>query len=916
MKYVFPLFNNIEILLYNKLPLYKNSYRLYLINDTNYKIKFLEYPSSYIKDKYTIYDEVDMMANPLTCELNIPLNKDSLSTDILFKLAEILYDEIFSSDIFWKDITDKNKINTHYYIYHINKITYDKIINYFDTNKKIQEIENTFLKDYIKNNILIFILTKQFNLDYGMPENYNLDTAYIYKFKAIPYSAVDSPIIGSEFSDPILTYILTLFCYKIMKNSFRKIDKDYIVKYYSELYESTIDNQYILDILKGFFKINKDIPFEYTINNNQYINILKKNYKNNILFDYNYYIKNEKYYMDNYNDEFNIDSETLKNIIQKILEMNKTYYKECKNISFNDLLLSKNVKKFIGFTGTAYIKPPTGLSTDKNFEKDKYVTNSIIKNNTVVQNVENIINNSAIMINIYNNNNHERLIENIFSCLNSYDVLIDIGGVFINYNITKFIDKYRDITSRKKYFVYFDNGRKIINLDTLQVETDKSINKSKKDTFYFFNNKNLTGVDAKDIMNPQVHALVAITNKTNMRDFSQGIFRMRCLLDDKQHETFDIIFDKLFIASINQTAGGPHDCSSFNLNTNEDIRKKIIANLNYQQKILDVKKEKALIKQNIFGLIKIDPYSFQTIDLFIDPNNDDYGQISSEFIKNIQKFSSINCEFNIDNNNILNIINNFLASKNINLKTLFNYTDEEKIKSPIDIILIDLIKRYFLQESHEITSETKSNIIIEQIEENFQTLIIQPNDIFTNNTGVINPYFNYMKDNTYSKSMCDEMNENQKDELLYLYKFENRNEIFINKCEVLLIYDLKKNNLVILSINQLIRFLMYNSKINQYTFISLYNNNQYGHIIADNHKNYLILYALEIFKYKNKTTNVYLNQLILYLSINISKSTSSDTSEFKQLTLNFTNNYINQKLFYLKYLKYKHKYLNLMRENS
>ena len=642
MKYVFPLFTNIEFLLYPNKPLYDSSYHLYLITDTNYKIMFLE-RKIITENKYMIYDEVDMMANPLTCELNRPIEKDNLVTDILFILGGILYDEIFNNDDFWKGIIEKTKIGYHYYIYEINEINNNYIIDYYNNNIRIQKI-NDILKDYIKNNILIFILTKQFNLDYGMPENYNLDTAYIYKFKAIPYSAVDSPIIGSEFSDPILTYILTLFCYKIIKNNFlkinfRKIDKDYIVKYYSKLYEYTINNKDILDKMKTFFKAS-NIPFEY-----------------------NYYKKNEKYYMDNYSDTFDIDESTFDIIIKKILEMNKTYYKECKNISFNDLLLSKNVKNFICFTGTAYIKPPTGFSEDINFDENKYITNSMMKNNTVVQNVENIINNTNILTNIYNNNDSEDLIENIFSCLNLYDVLIDIGGLFINYNLTKFTDKYKNIKDRKKYLVYFDNGRKIINLDTSQVETDKSINKSKKDTFYFFNNKNITGVDAKDIMNPQVCALVVITNKTNMRDFSQGIFRLRRLLDNI-HETFDIIFDtvfdKLFTASINQTAGDPGDSIAIKLNTNEDIRKKIIANLNYQQTVINTKKEKSLTKQNIFGLIKTDTFNFQNIDLFIDPTSkrstdeiSNFNQYISEINDQLEK--PINYKFNIDNNNILKI---------------------------------------------------------------------------------------------------------------------------------------------------------------------------------------------------------------------------------------------------------------------
>ena len=37
-------------------------------------------------DKFMIYDEVDMMANPLTCELNKPTIAANLITDSLFEL--------------------------------------------------------------------------------------------------------------------------------------------------------------------------------------------------------------------------------------------------------------------------------------------------------------------------------------------------------------------------------------------------------------------------------------------------------------------------------------------------------------------------------------------------------------------------------------------------------------------------------------------------------------------------------------------------------------------------------------------------------------------------------------------------------------------------------------------------------------
>jgi hypothetical protein len=112
------------------------------------------------------------------------------------------------------------------------------------------QIEN--LIKNIKDNVLLFILTKQYNFDYGMPETYNPPQNLKYMFKAIPYAAVDNPVIGSEFSDPILTYILTFFCYKIRDGMFRKIDKNYIVSDYESLYMNK-KNPLILSKLFSFF---------------------------------------------------------------------------------------------------------------------------------------------------------------------------------------------------------------------------------------------------------------------------------------------------------------------------------------------------------------------------------------------------------------------------------------------------------------------------------------------------------------------------------------------------------------------------------------------------------------------------------------------------------------------------------------
>jgi hypothetical protein len=275
---------------------------------------------------------------------------------------------------------------------------------YDETIKKkftdVKQIKFKNLIQYIKDNVLLFILTKQFNFDYGMPETYSLNLSNKYKFKAIPYAAVDNPVMGSEFSNFILTYILTFFCYKIVNSKYRKIDKDYIITYY----ETKENYDQIFSFLSG------ELPRT------------KKQY-----------LDNRAYYKNKYKKTFELDKDEFEIIIKKILKMNSDYYSHCNNISFNDLLLYKNVKNFVCFTGTAYIQMPVSNETDLNFEQNFINYSSIDAYEKVSDAIIAIIKNKDIVKNLYNNNNI--LIDDIFKCLIFYEVLIDIGGIFINYNI-------------------------------------------------------------------------------------------------------------------------------------------------------------------------------------------------------------------------------------------------------------------------------------------------------------------------------------------------------------------------------------------------------------------------------------------------------------------------------------------------
>jgi hypothetical protein len=609
---------------------------------------------------------------------------------------------------------------------------------------------------------------------------------------------------------------------------------------------------------------------------------------------YDLYEKNKDFYKSKSKKKFEIDTDIFDNILKKILNLNDTYYKKCKNISFNDLLLHKNVKNFVSFTGTAYIKPPIGCITDLNFNKDTYINFSKIHPySSVLDAVMNIICDETKLKNINVNNN--LFIEDIFCCLNQYEVLIDIGGIFIKYNINSFIDEYKKLKNFKEHIVYFDNGRKIYNIHTHQFVNDDSINHT--NAFYYFSNKNITGVDAKNIMNPKAHGLVTITNKTNLRDFSQGIFRMRNILDPEK-QTFDIIFNKKIKDII---IGG---CDNFKkIEKKENIREKIIRSLVSQQEILDKQKEKILIKQNIFGLKKPNTYDLNNQQiLYLDPMIWDYTNAFSSFNSYIQKYTPIINNFNIDSYNIID--------KN-KKKTYDSYEDDEEEPDENQKLINELIDKYFTLDT--IIYEVKQNVVVEEarevareeekVDEQISEKIKQK--ILLMNTMIAYP---------------EEIN-NKPGIIYYNLRFNGliNNQIFID-CKdtynLLLIYDSNKNNLAIISTLVLDRFLMYNENILEYTYISLFNNSVYGKKLDDDLYGYLIRECTKILIYitryvvGNEKLDKLINRLIHYKF--------NEKYVFIKEPLQLA--YINYKVkgsyggSYYKYVKYKEKYLQLKKK--
>ena len=794
--------NNTCRLEYNDVP------KLVLIDDTMYKNMFL---IKYINttNMYMIYDEVDMMANPLTCELNIPDNEKLLECtkeNKLLELCKFIYDDILVSKMFWGKLKKIELVFS-------NGIQ-DYIINY---NDDIQEYVNKYFRKffpgyqsddiiqiYCLKNVIPFILTKQYNLDYGIPDNYPENVNINYKFKSIPYSAADSPIYGSQFSDPILSYILTFICYRIKsKNNFT--------------FTRLIDKQHIFNKLIKNYQINNMDPD----NNMKIMNLFVS------VFNVELIIKNKDYYIDHFKPEIQYDTEEeYYEELSYILNKNNTYYSNAKNISFTDMMLYRNVKNFVCFTGTAYIKPPIDMNS--NFIKDNEIRQGrIASRNNIFDNtekaIEYIINNKDILKGFYFEENN-KIIDSIFSCLfnklnqrKKYNVLIDIGAYFVSYNNNMFIDRIR---GQYDYFVYFENGRYFYDLKNNK-HIDSITKEQSQRALFYFSNKNITGVDAKDFMNNDLHGLVTFSSTTNLRDFSQGIFRMREILIG---QTFDIFIQEEIIDKI--TKDILKSCESrhcivqvgkcnIKYNDKDDIRSGLYKYLKFNQDIVEENKNKILYKQNIIGLLKLNLHGYIQ-QLYIEPINYRHiGALHPTFATKISKDIR-------DNNFDINDLNIGLA--------LFI--------TPSNPVITKLIELYLNSVKSIVKGINKEKEKQKEKEDEKEKEKEREKSSLSEHSPGINAYFN----TTFI------YNRDQKDIIIFIGSISKEYPIVV-------LYQASTNSIIIINTHIFNIFLTNNKNIDGFTVISIYNRTQYGNVIDTTILKYIIIISkLYLAKYYNVYT--------------------------------------------------------------
>jgi hypothetical protein len=502
------------ILNINKILTIKSDQQLKLDLIDNYKL--LENEKCLL-----IIDEFDSVYNPLTSNLNIPELKVPINDKKYSKLQPyiIKYVNLIVEQI------DSKKYNPNI------ELVFDLV-----TDDSVEKILNDTLKK---------CCNMKYNLNYGLNKSEDKTKDKTEEnnspkdmYKAIPYSAADTPVEKSDFSEIDFLFILTIMSLAYI--DFREIDYKNIMKLVITDYDrfSEFDDPNMIESVR---LIGEENIKEFK--NLEYINkIIKTKINNSILFFKKYLILN-----------------VIKNLKFTISQ---------KNISFMDIIGLYNVKK-VGFSGTTNLTLP-------NYTKFNSVDYSIYNelcqsggsNQYYAYTFNQINNDNEAQGSIYysilssektkpfklphiNNEIKTDILDKITDIIEQtdYNCLIDTAGLLFTFNSKNIIDfivnKFKNKFDR---YIYIDNenNKKIIIYNELNNKEISYSNEiiTMKD-FILYDNKHIIGQDIKQ--SHQMKGLCTVNNKLTLTLLAQGIYRLRKM---NWGHTVNFIID----SSINSTS--------------------------------------------------------------------------------------------------------------------------------------------------------------------------------------------------------------------------------------------------------------------------------------------------------------------------------------------------------------------------
>jgi hypothetical protein len=635
--------------------------RLVLIDDTSLKTFLLNQKETKhddydvtLQNTVMIMDEIDTLINPLESELNYPHEKIKLlNSDILCSILvnlfingdvhEIKYDKK-SFDILLKntkqlfvDYKDDNQIM---------KLWNNVIDNKYDDIKNIKLAAGYKKLIEILPSCTSLIYNK--NYGFGSYDNTNEKNDKI----AIPYSSVNTPINGSQFTDPYMTLVLTVLSCKYNGLNNNQI-VDTIQKYYNYVFSvnKKMKQHYFDTVFNKTPKVKdmlaNGVLHDVVLPENEY-NILR--YDVQLIKDYlNCVVVSE--YVDQTNQQLNCSFYDIitasfcekrtgfsgtTNIIfpnfiaRRIKTIKKRKSKQKKIIKsdpdtadyyetdieesclekykdITSLPLYKHKNEFISFARDSYatdqvrnaiISGKVIIKSERKSErkKDKVIIKSEHEEDKVI--IESEREEDKVIIEPEKKKDAKlslcKKILDVKTCsmLKSYDALIDCAALFRNYS-SEIVAKELQIILKKKV-VYWD------------IDDNEHIIGDNDDVFIYYDQKHTVGIDYPQKVH--MRGLVTVTNFNRLTDISQGMFRLRKL--NKGHSV-DFYINNLKINSSEQLY---ERLVQNEINYRENIRYKAyiqILKVNYRQEQKFIPES---YTENVFDEIKEMTDLKQTID--------------------------------------------------------------------------------------------------------------------------------------------------------------------------------------------------------------------------------------------------------------------------------------------------------------
>ena len=546
------------------------------------------------KQNLFIYDEIDSLIDPFKSDLNKPINIE----------RHINHDFIVNNLI---------KINKNLYWSVIEPSRADNNYGITLVENKNKELENKFKEKMIETIESIKHMTYNQNYGFGNPSYNSIDDIkndkddkYKGVFIAVPYTAINLPVNGSEFSDFELAISLTILSY--LETDLRKED---VFIYLDNILQYYISGRELIPLL--FPNIIKIISLE--------------------LLDI-YYIKdtlNKLKFCEEILDEINNNDDVVDDylifIINKFFKISDKQY----NISMIDMFSKKIATKKIAFSGSVnFCLPKTIIGGFiNNFDnvhndiKDNLFENIIMDDVTrgsIYSSLYGITQDKDIFNKIIPYSSKEKtkdIIEEDFfkyildkDVLKNYNAIIDTAGLILEKNTEDVIKEINDIFTKAnnlKSILYVNNKseRTIYTID------NKIINRKYNDEkfnncFIFYDNKNTVGIDFKQPA--QLKGLITISSKNTLTEVSQGIFRLRninfghnvdfyveeLIIEKFLNKTTHLSEEKILDQNINQLK------EIVNSLSNNDEAKKKLSTFNMQLQCIKFLDRSILVNKNSY----------------------------------------------------------------------------------------------------------------------------------------------------------------------------------------------------------------------------------------------------------------------------------------------------------------------------